>query len=418
MNIPFYPELAKELICGSTMKRRRRSENKVKLSELPDCILLHILSFLDTKHVVRTCILSMRWKNLWKHVPALRLDSYSYSFGGKNLKGFTKFVSSILSKRDASTALHTLDFQRTGFVEPHILKKILKYAVSHNVQQLQIFVTCDIEHFTSSFFSCHTLTSLDLFVGHKNYNQTTLFPNSLNLPVLTNLCLKSFAFRVCDNGCAEPFSAFNKLNSLIIDHCIALDAENLCISSVTLASLTIITPSVVPRNYRKIELSTTSLCSFAYYGIPYQKLSGSQLCSVRHVNIDACVRWNYTALDWKQANLLVFLSWLLELVDIESFTISFTTLQVLYLVPDLLKVDFPYLRNLKSLKVIMKRIPSGLSKKLIDANLAQLPARSQEEASKLQEAFKVGSKSSSSILEGILDFLLQNSPSAKVDIIN
>jgi hypothetical protein len=250
------------------MKRQRRRENNYMVIELPDWVLLHILSLLDTEDAVRTCILSSRWMNIWKHVPALRLNSCSHFNFRKSLKGFAKFVSCILSKRDSSTALHTLDFQCPGFVEPRILKRILKYAVSHFVQQLQISVRCDIEHFTSCFFSCHTLTSLDLFVGHKNYNQTTLFPNSLNLPVLTNLCLKSFAFRVCDNGCAEPFSAFNKLNSLIIDHCIALDAENLCISSVTLASLTIITPSVVPRNYRKIELSTTSLCSFAYYGIP------------------------------------------------------------------------------------------------------------------------------------------------------
>lgn len=97
-------------------------------------------------------------------------------------------------------------------------------------------VTCDIEYFTSCFFSCPTLTSLDLFVGHKNFNETTLFPNSLNLPALTSLSLRNFAFHVGDNGCADPFSEFKKLNSLIIDRCVALDAENLHISSVTLAN--------------------------------------------------------------------------------------------------------------------------------------------------------------------------------------
>jgi len=241
-------------------------------------------------------------------------------------------VSRILTKRDSSTALHTLDFQCPGFVEPRILKRILKYAVSHNVQQLQISVRCDIQHFTSRFFSCQTLTSLDLFVGHKNFDQKTLFPYSLHLPALTSLSIKCFAFRVGDNGCAEPFSDFKKLNSLIIDCCIALDAENLHISSVTLVNLTIITPRVVARNYRKIELSTTSLHSFVFIGIPYQKLSGSQLCSVEHLNIDANVHWNWTYadLDWMHANLLVFLSWLLELVDIKSFTITSTTLQVYF----------------------------------------------------------------------------------------
>jgi hypothetical protein len=52
---------------------------------------------------------------------------------------------------------------------------------------------------------------------------------------------------------------------------------------------------------------------------------------------------------------------------------------------------------------------------LIDAKLAQLPNGSQEEVSEIKEAFQVGS---SSIPEGIVDFLLQNSPSVEVNIIN
>jgi hypothetical protein len=63
----------------------------------------------------------------------------------------------------------------------------------------------------------------------------------------------------------------------------------------------------------------------------------------------------------------------------------------------------------------MSRLSCGLSKSLIDAKLAHLPAGSQEEAAKLREAFKEGS---SSIPDGIVYFLLQNSPSAKVYIIN
>ncbi|AES88262.1 F-box/FBD-like domain protein [Medicago truncatula] len=43
--------------------------NEDRLSDLPDCVLLHILSMLDSKHRVRTGILSKRWKHLWKHIP-------------------------------------------------------------------------------------------------------------------------------------------------------------------------------------------------------------------------------------------------------------------------------------------------------------------------------------------------------------
>jgi len=73
------------------------------------------------------------------------------------------------------------------------------------------------------------------------------------------------------------------------------------------------------------------------------------------------------------------------------------------------------LGNLKSLKVKRKLLSYQLSKILIDANLAQLPSRSEKEVAQLQEAFEVGS---SSIPDGMIDILLQNSPSTKFHIIN
>jgi len=59
----------------------------------------------------------------------------------------------------------------------------------------------------------------------------------------------------------------------------------------------------------------------------------------------------------------------------------------------------------------MIQLSYPFSNALIDAKLAQHPAMSQKEVAKLQEAFKEGS---SSIPEGIIDFLLQNSTSAEV----
>jgi hypothetical protein len=111
------------------------SKNKDRLSDLPDCVILHILSFLNAKHVVQTCVLSPRYKNLWKRISSLILDSSESDF--RTLKIFTKFVSNVLSLRDSSILLQTLDFKgKHGHLEPRIIKNIVDYALSHKVQRL------------------------------------------------------------------------------------------------------------------------------------------------------------------------------------------------------------------------------------------------------------------------------------------
>ncbi|XP_058762677.1 putative F-box/FBD/LRR-repeat protein At1g78760 [Vicia villosa] len=351
------------------MKTRRRSynsdENRERISDLPDCVLIHILSTLNTKQTVQTCILSARWKNLWKLIPVISLDSFYF----KSVKGFNEFVSRILFLRDDKTSLYALNFYYRH-INNHLLKRVMKYAFSHNVKVLKILMGSCYESFPLCYFSSHTLTSLNITVSEW---RRTIFPNSLNFPVLTNLSIRSFVFRSSgDNGFVEPFSAFKCLNTLIIDSCEIHDGEKLFISSATLVNLTI---KMFPFSY-KFELSTPNLCSFDFTGIPIQKLSESNnsLSSIKHVNIDVKIEYP------EQNYPLILLNWLTELALMESLTVSSKTLQILYLVPNLWNIDFPCLRNLKSLK-IKNYGPSPIS-------------------------------------YGVDDFLLQKAPSAKKSIID
>ncbi|KAK1661693.1 hypothetical protein QYE76_049852 [Lolium multiflorum] len=45
-----------------------------RLSDLPDCLIHSILSFLDSRLVVRSSILSRRWRHLWRSVPSIDID--------------------------------------------------------------------------------------------------------------------------------------------------------------------------------------------------------------------------------------------------------------------------------------------------------------------------------------------------------
>lgn len=377
-----------------------KENNKDRISDLPDCILFHILSSLETKHAVQTTILSTRWNNLWKRLQTLRLNSTHF----KTLKSFTKFVSRVLSLRDESTALHTLLFNRKGSVEPPILSKLIEYAASHNVQRLDIFVRCDGVYIPPYFFKCNTLTSLNLSSTPIPNTARKQFSSCMTLPALTSLSLRWFSFRGNNSGRAEPFSRFKKLNTLILENCQVVDAPKFCISSTTLTNLTIQSNDGLG-DFCGIELTTPSLCTFTFTGNPLEILFGSRLSSIEHASIDVNVAW----ISEKFPSVL--LSWLIEFSAIKSLVVSSTTLQVLSMVPDLLKVEFSSLCNLKSLKVKMRQFSDGLSRSLIEANLSQLLSR-------LEEAFKGRSKTHSSIPDGIVDFLLQNSPSAKVDVIN
>ncbi|CAI0375982.1 unnamed protein product [Linum tenue] len=111
-------------------KKLKRSHAVDRLSHLPDNVIHHILSFLDTKSLVRTSLLSRKWRSLWKHVPALNVLRKSFP----NLLSFTKHIGRILATRYRSIPVSSITFDLCGDKWPgavKIFEKIMKYAESH-----------------------------------------------------------------------------------------------------------------------------------------------------------------------------------------------------------------------------------------------------------------------------------------------
>ncbi|CAI0491968.1 unnamed protein product [Linum tenue] len=172
-------------------KRSREEDGHAteRLSHLPEPIIHHILSFLETKWAVRTSVLSRFWRCAWKHVPVLKL--YSNSF--QQYSSFERFVENILSLRHPFTVrsmtyavndeleLEEEDDEEEEEVEEEDSEerifnqfvKVIKYALSHGIQHLtfSLFYIVDVQDtygFSDLFgtISNCNLKTLDLFGVH------------------------------------------------------------------------------------------------------------------------------------------------------------------------------------------------------------------------------------------------------------
>ncbi|XP_058756960.1 F-box/FBD/LRR-repeat protein At1g16930-like [Vicia villosa] len=115
------------------MSSGRPTEDRI--SDLPESILCHILSFLPTKSAATTMILSKRWKPVWLSVLILNFDDKEFN----DFEIFRKFVYSIMfSLRDQKTSIQsfTLKLYFYSRFKQRELNRIFKFVVQRGVKNL------------------------------------------------------------------------------------------------------------------------------------------------------------------------------------------------------------------------------------------------------------------------------------------
>ncbi|KAF7842717.1 F-box/LRR-repeat protein 25-like [Senna tora] len=104
-----------------------RAEMVDRISILPDEVLHLILSYLETKLAVQTCVLSKRWRYLWTGISTLDFDESSFS----DDSSFEEFLNHVLLHRDHSKAICQFKMSYGNIEDVDITKSVIDFFVKH-----------------------------------------------------------------------------------------------------------------------------------------------------------------------------------------------------------------------------------------------------------------------------------------------
>ncbi|PPD70605.1 hypothetical protein GOBAR_DD32515 [Gossypium barbadense] len=275
-----------ENLKTSDVKARRIDEEDLadRLSELPDHVILHIMSFLPIKEAVRTCLLSTRWKDLFTSISNIELDGVLRNKALRNR--FMKFSDGFLSlRKDISVDRFRLCCG-PGIDHRKINEWIL-YAVRHGVRELDLIFqsrSFETRHFTElefTVFTCKTLLTLRLF----NLPSLVLtIPTHCCLPKLKVLHLTFLKFSD-DESIRKLLSSCNSLEELLVQSCELSNLNKLSVCHPTLKRLTINGGHIDP--ICELEINTPNLVcfDFGYFYCEETRLSLINLNSLSEARI-------------------------------------------------------------------------------------------------------------------------------------
>ncbi|XP_014502911.1 F-box/FBD/LRR-repeat protein At5g22660-like [Vigna radiata var. radiata] len=217
---------------SSKKQEKNKEKEEDMLTELPEEIILHILSFVDAKTAVQTSVLNKRCRYLWASLPVFNFDDSSF----QNAIFFKDFVDDFLSCRDTSTNVFNVYLDCHHVVvynDDHVVDSIIEHVIDTPSITTTIEVLTILAEYVVSKLPklsvCSSLTTLKLC---QIFSQTTNF----DFPSLKRLYLCHCQFE-CE-FIQHPFDPFNgcvNLESLNFDSCVYyLEIKTFKISTPTL----------------------------------------------------------------------------------------------------------------------------------------------------------------------------------------
>ncbi|CAH9078964.1 unnamed protein product [Cuscuta europaea] len=138
-----------------------------RISALPDCLLVHIISLLGMKEAATTSILGKRWQFLWAELPTLQFDSYDWAERkeSKNTIDFVAWVNRIIATRRGNYLEKMMvNFNYEDCFSTDV-DNWIQFALENNVKEVSLRMDYSQDDFyilREMMYSSSSLTSLYL----------------------------------------------------------------------------------------------------------------------------------------------------------------------------------------------------------------------------------------------------------------
>ncbi|KAI3971547.1 hypothetical protein MKW92_034830, partial [Papaver armeniacum] len=164
-----------------------------RISELPDTIIHHILSFLETETIVCTSRLSKRWRYVWTTMPSFDftlLQGHHQEVGTKTVQNF---IDRLLLFRQPSLKIIKFALTSDHVFDAFKVHEWISKIISCNIEELSL----DLRFFSNPIpfqrrlFNCESLVELRLRIDISHWIPESIYLPKLKLLQLSNICFSN-----------------------------------------------------------------------------------------------------------------------------------------------------------------------------------------------------------------------------------
>ncbi|KAH6769723.1 hypothetical protein C2S52_014526 [Perilla frutescens var. hirtella] len=270
------------------MNKLKSGDTMDRLSELPDSLILKIISSLDMKDVVGTTLLSKRWNNLWTTIPCLCFSNY---VSHDNVEKIRNFINRALLLWKGTKILK-FNFFLWGCIKESSYRDVnlwLRFVTEKKVEELHLcLISCDetLIPLPNCLYECSSIRKLSLLDCNLHIRGDVRWDQLKSLTIQCSSAGEYVINRLVSG--APQLEIFE----LTISNAESCEYENLIIPSCSLKKLSIHNKypysktEYDPSMYAVLIICAPNLETLIISGCPYNECLLMDVSSLTDVTLD------------------------------------------------------------------------------------------------------------------------------------